>query len=155
MAQYAWKPGAHAPTGLQADAVAEHLAVLRAQYGELTPEVILNDAESPQSPIHTCFEWADTEAARQYRLSQARQLVRVIIRVPENADERPVRAYVSINDGMRRSYEPIEVALTDVDMRREVLVKALRELNQLRRKYADLQELATVWAAVPALGNIT
>lgn len=46
--------------------------------GRLTPEAVVKEAEDPSSPLHGEFVWDNTEAARLYRLQQARQLIRVV-----------------------------------------------------------------------------
>lgn len=44
--------------------------------GVLTPERVLLDAAEANSPLHDQFTWNDDEAAHQYRLDQARKLIR-------------------------------------------------------------------------------
>lgn len=46
--------------------------------GRLDPADVVEAARDPASPLHGYFEWDDTEAARQHRLGQARQLIRRI-----------------------------------------------------------------------------
>ena len=59
--------------------IEERLALLMNQNsGRLTKEIVLEDAEDPASPLHSLFEWDDTEAARKYRLSQANEIIRSI-----------------------------------------------------------------------------
>lgn len=57
-------------------AIEERLALIAKQAkGRLTPESVVADAKFNNSPLHHLFEWSDTEAARKYRLHQARQLI--------------------------------------------------------------------------------
>jgi hypothetical protein len=44
--------------------------------GNLTPEVVLEAAKDPASPLHSRFEWDDDVAAHKWRLEQARVLLR-------------------------------------------------------------------------------
>ena len=44
--------------------------------GHLTPEVVIQAAKDPDSPLHSEFTWDDAEAAHRYRLVQARALIR-------------------------------------------------------------------------------
>lgn len=46
--------------------------------GRLTPQAVVDDARDPASPLHERFEWDDSTAAHQYRLSQARELIRTV-----------------------------------------------------------------------------
>lgn len=57
--------------------IANRLAQLeRDGGGRLTPEAVVEDAKDEKSPLHRHFEWDDSEAARKYRLGQARDLIR-------------------------------------------------------------------------------
>lgn len=44
--------------------------------GRLTPDAVVAAASDPQSPLHNRFEWDDSKAAHQFRLEQARTLIR-------------------------------------------------------------------------------
>lgn len=46
--------------------------------GQLTPSAIVKEAKKKSSTLHALFEWDDTAAAREYRLGQARNLIRRI-----------------------------------------------------------------------------
>jgi hypothetical protein len=57
--------------------VAARLALLSLEdEGRLTPECVLEAAEDEDSPLHRFFEWDNDEAAHQYRIDQARRLIR-------------------------------------------------------------------------------
>jgi len=44
--------------------------------GRLTPDAIVDDAKSHDSPLHEHFEWDDSVAAGKFRIDQARGLIR-------------------------------------------------------------------------------
>lgn len=118
--------------------------------GVLTPDGVLRAASSPRSPLHGYFTWADNEAARAWRLHQARNLiasVRVQMVGPVEPQE-PVRAWVSVLTDAGRGYRALESALADPLAREDLLTSALRELERVRRQYAQLEELSSVWAAL-------
>lgn len=48
------------------------------QKRQLTPNKVVEIAKDPESPLHGHFCWDDNEAAHQYRLEQARSLIRVV-----------------------------------------------------------------------------
>lgn len=50
---------------------------LAEKYGALTVEVILDDAQKPQSPLNELFTWDDATAAMKYRRREARSLIKV------------------------------------------------------------------------------
>jgi hypothetical protein len=71
--EYAWRDGARLQRGARvaAQVVGERLERLRAAAsGELTPDRVVTDARDPGSPLHTLFEWCESEAAHQYRLER-------------------------------------------------------------------------------------
>ena len=43
--------------------------------GQLTPDAVVAEAASPDSPLHDKFEWDDSVAAHNHRLYQARKLI--------------------------------------------------------------------------------
>jgi chorismate mutase len=46
--------------------------------GILEAEDVLSAASNPKSPLHPMFEWDDRTAAHNYRLDQARELIRSV-----------------------------------------------------------------------------
>lgn len=46
--------------------------------GRLTPELLIAEAKSSDSPLHQEFEWDDSIAAHRYRIDQARELIRSV-----------------------------------------------------------------------------
>lgn len=46
--------------------------------GVLTPEAVVAAAKKPTSPLHRVFEWNDSEAAKAWRIEQARCLIRSV-----------------------------------------------------------------------------
>ncbi|MCY4318368.1 MAG: hypothetical protein OXE76_04090 [Alphaproteobacteria bacterium] len=61
---------------IRAEIVRAHIV----EFGEFTAEGFLQVAQSPNHPAHHWFDWDDSEAARKYRLWQARQFTRIRIR---------------------------------------------------------------------------
>lgn len=150
---YEWKPGAHVG-GLNAQKVGDRLQDLYARHGAVTPTLVLEEAKKKRSPLHKGFEWDDKEAAQQYRLTQARLIVRsVIVRRPDSIGEyRAVRAFVHI--GEDSDYESIDVVLSVAEKRGALLSQAWSDLEIIRRKYETLEELANVFAAMDELVGV-
>jgi hypothetical protein len=147
---YEWKSDSRFPIGAQI--AAERLHKIRDKHGELTPRVVVDDASSPRSPLHPCFEWDDEKAADAHRLWQARKLIGSIV-VAEYADA-PVahetRAFVHVSSNSPQ-YFPIEVAMTNEDMRDEILGRARREIKLWRARYDAYEEFADIVAAIDHL----
>lgn len=155
--KYNWAPGRSAMFGkLDANVVGPEIERLEKKYKHaLEPQQLLDEARSVQSPIHAAFDWNDETAAEKYRLVQARNLLRsvnVTIITPDR-EERVVPVFVSSQkktDLTKRSYSSTEYAMSDPELRSEVLKLALREFAALRRKYAELNELSQLFAMVDA-----
>jgi len=123
-----------------------------ASEGYLSPRSVVKWAEQhPDSALHAKFEWDDSKAAQKYRLSQARQIIRVHVEtVVENGQN--TRAFVSLQKDRvpERGYKALRDVLDDPVERRILVAQARRELARLRQKYAILEELGGVWDAIDA-----
>ena len=135
-----------------AQEVGDHLQEMEARDGGLTPEGVVTDATRKRSPLHGYFEWNEGEAAAQYRLEQARHLMRSVSVVIEGReDKEPVRAFVRLLNNSH--YRSLDVVLSDDGMRAELLSQAMRELKAWQRRYADYVELAEVFAVIGVTEN--
>lgn len=116
--------------------------------GIINPPDVVAAARSPKSPLHSKFTWDDTEAAEQYRLWQARQLIRVVVTlVPQT--EKHERVWVSLTtDRGQSGYRALVDVLSDQDMRSQLLEEAKAEFAVFRAKFGRLVELAKVFAAM-------
>jgi hypothetical protein len=144
---YQWKADARYSIG--ANIAAERLSKIRKQNGGITPRAVVDDAASPKSPLHPCFEWDDDKAADAHRLWQARKLIGSIV-VAEVNDEplgREVRAFIHVTVDSPR-YEPIEMAMRDENMRDEIIDRAWREIKIWQTRYAAYQEFAQLVDAI-------
>lgn len=119
--------------------------------GELVPEQIVNAARPADSPLHPAFEWDDGIAAERYRKHQARDLIGALVTViPEQkVSSEPIRAFVSVRrEGEGNSYVPIRTAMTDPQLRDQILARAMRELVAWRDRHKELNELAHLFSQV-------
>ena len=149
---YQWKAAAHVRGGVKAQAAGTHMEKLRKKKGALTAEIIVEDARSERSPLHPAFEWDDSVAAHEFRLDQARYVLRSVVTVDESQPEgKPMRAFVVVNELGEDAYQPLYVVMADATLRQQVLSRAKRELQQWEERYRDLEELADVLAAAAAL----
>lgn len=134
--------------------VREELEQLRINNGGefVAPAVVVDYAKrNKRSALHKEFEWNNTKAAQQFRLEQARHLIRLYVNVieTENGDI-PARMYVSLERDRKRSggYRTLTSVMTNAELRAQLLQQALDELQRVRRKYQTLQELAPIFAAM-------
>lgn len=110
----------------------------------LRPEAVVEAAKKRNSPLHDYFTWDDDEAAKRYRLIQARQLIRVAVTVLPRSDKK-TRAYVSLskdrsNMGGIGGYRHLDEVLASAALRKELMFDAARELRAFRRKFNRLTE---------------
>lgn len=149
---YKWKTYDYS---VPAQEVGERIEKLDKEHGEVTPEILLEDARPEGSVLHPLYEWRDDIAAEKYRLRQSgkilRELVIVEIEHPEVGEIVPVRAFVSVSPGNDKgSYRPTIVALSNEETKKQVFNNALRELNALEMKYkhlVDFPELINTYMA--------
>jgi hypothetical protein len=117
--------------------------------GKLDPDMVVHYAKSSNHPLHPLFEWDDNVAAQAYRVDQARQVIRSIeVVVDEAPRAKPTRAFVSVVQDRSRHYTSVQVAMSDEQLRGQVVAQALVELEAWRKRYAELMELANVFAAI-------
>lgn len=113
--------------------------------GPLTAETVLVEAINPKSPLHRFFQWDDQKAAHEYRLTQARSLIRSIDVVIEDAKGKQVqmRGYYSVKDAEgQRSYEGLEFVFDTPDLSEQVMREAKTQLDSWIKRYSKYQ-----WAA--------
>ena len=85
-----------------------------------------------------------------HRIQQARGILACLTVVPTEAPEsEPVRAFIAIgSDNTPNDYMPLHTVMSDEDLRRRALRAALDDLNRLKHRYSELQELKAVWQAL-------
>lgn len=145
------------------DLAREELARIAAESGRVSPEDVVANARAESSPLHEFFTWDDDEAAEKFRLMQAGVLIRrikiTIIRpepkAPEGIAVDRVRALQSPEserdtpkDKKGGSYLPSATIAKDPELRRALIRTVWRELAAVRKRYAEVAELQTVWDAI-------
>lgn len=117
--------------------------------GLLTPEAVVEFARPKTSPLHKRFLWDDTEAAHQYRLWQARQMISVTVRYVDMDGKRtPTRVFVSLSpdrDRRHGGYREMVDVLSDSSLRKQMLNDAVNEMELFEMKYQTLNELSKLF----------
>jgi hypothetical protein len=120
--------------------------------GSVTSVVVYEDAKKKRSPLHEYFQWDDAVAAEAYRLNQAEYLLRSIyvIVTKEDGAEDEVRAFHNVvierpEEQPERTYAPLARVLSEEELRRQVLAKAMHEFEQWRKRYQQYKELAPLF----------
>ena len=119
--------------------------------GVLTAELVLKEARKKTSPLHSHFVWDDSEAATQYRLIQAGELIRKVkvTYSPREDVSYKVRAFFNVvqvgdNDEGRKVYVPIKDALNTPSYREQLLAEAKRDADSFVKKYKVLNEVKDI-----------
>lgn len=152
----AWKKGSRFKSDPQ-KAFEEIESIRLRNGGDADAETIVREARNPALEIHQDYEWDDSKAAHQHRLSTARLMLRCFIEPPPPSANtaRPQRVYevVTIEEGNqpKKVYRSVKDIMADPDSRAELLGRAMRELISFRNRFRDLQELAVVLRAVDEL----
>ena len=146
---YKWKRGAQVPLNPQ-DAGEELERIRVVNNGRLDAENVVEAARPEYAPLHPAFEWDDGKAAVQWRIEQARYLIRSVEVVVDKPDgeSSPIRAFVSVQRDEDRSYTSLQHALSDEELRTQVLSQAWRELEAWRQRHAELVEFAKIFSVI-------
>lgn len=134
----------------------EELRHIEARDGKITAEAVVEFAKDENTALHSHFEWDDTEAAHQYRLSQARNFIatRVTI-IPRKDSEIVTRAYVHIQDRDGDGYVSLNTVLSDEEKTKQMLSMAYRDVRIFQKKYSALSEIAELKGLFKAIDEIT
>jgi hypothetical protein len=126
------------------EAVVAALAELEDSTGRLTAEAVVEAAADEASPLYTYFQWDDNQAAHQYRLHQARKLIRsveVVLRV----SRRTITAIGYIRDpsvdGREQGYRATREIARDDNDSHEALAYAFSSAAAHLRRARDLAKV--------------
>jgi hypothetical protein len=116
--------------------IAKELQDVERGYGSVSPEAVVEyAAKNKGSTLYSQFEWDDGEAAHNYRLGQARSIIRVHVSLytPEESS-RPilVSAYVSLSDHRGEGYESLSEVMTRPRRREVLLVDTINRLASIQ-----------------------
>lgn len=165
--KYVFREG-RKPKGVKADAAAAELERIYATHRELKPSVIVDESRPKEAPLHPAFEWRDKVAAEEYRLWQARQIVRCV-HVIEDGEKKAAPVFVHVrlekdeDEPAKRegAYHPVSVvvqnvdlferALSELEQRMRAAMASVEALRSAAEKSDDSDRLARVALAVRAL----
>lgn len=113
-----------------------------------TPENIVEYAKQENTELHKCFEWNDSVAGHKYRILQAGSIVRNLVVVKEETEEKtPIRFFYNTGDGSKE-YKPVKMILRNEDEYQALLKRAMEELHSFKKKYSNLSELEEILALI-------
>lgn len=128
----------------------QELEMLQGRSATLNPRKVVDWAEkNPESALYHEFEWDDSKAAREYRLIQARELIKTIVVYP--SEMKPRWVSLTIDRVKGGGYRRTEAVQGTPNLRRILVQDVLDELIRMRDRYFDLTELDRAWHAIDYL----
>jgi len=134
--------------------VVQELKIIQKQNrGILRPLQIVEFAKDPNTALHSRFEWDDSKAGHEYRLWQAREIIRVRVKMFKQNDEMTtirVRELVSLPKDRKTpggGYRSIDDVMKKPHLRNQLLDSAFQDMNRFEEKYRLLSELTEVFEA--------
>jgi hypothetical protein len=126
----------------QADAVRDRLSFIADRNeGRITPEMVVEDAKDPDSPLHGYFTWNVKKAAYDHWLYQARALIRSVTIVFRD-EKTVVRVPAYLRDPEMESedqgYISIKKLRTQEDRAREAVVAEFVRAAGILRRARDI-----------------
>lgn len=139
--------------------VGRELLAIQKQYGVIQPQSVVKAASNSRSPLHRYFCWDDTEAAKNYREWQARQLISSVHVIVVGDESKPaVRAFVNVaptedeDIGMPdRGYMSTASITGRKSYESQVLQFAHDQLLRWRKKFGELEAFFGVVRAIDAI----
>lgn len=137
--KYGFRPGSRV-SGIKPEVAARELERINHEQGAVTPEAVVEEAAPADAPLHPAFEWDNGKAAQEYRLAQARTLIRAV--VVEYEAKPSHAAYVHVVVDGEGQYKPAEVVVNDVDLYQSAVLQLREWLASARRSVSELETLA-------------
>lgn len=123
------------------------------------PAEIVEYARNEETELHKLFTWDDTIAAERYREEEARRVVRNLVLVRKEIDDKGhknktvIRAIVSTNE-RNQEYTTIQRVVENKDSYSRLLAAALAELQHFKKKYESLSgDLEVVFEAISQIAS--
>lgn len=147
---YSWKTFQYS---VSADVAGKEFEKIEKEYGKVTSELLLQNAEPEESPLHGLFEWDDAVAGHKYRLSQATNvIINLAVEVEKEQTPKKIRAYYNVSEDEKRGkFINVESAFSNPDTAEIIIKRAYKELVAFTKKYENLKEFAPVFKAIEDL----
>lgn len=121
----------------------DYLVELHKKHGTLTPEIVVEDAKQPASPLHELFDWDKERAATAHWHDVARQLIRNVRVVIVN-EGRVLKAPFFVRDpsldNKQQGYTTVDRLRTAPELAREAVAD---ECSRAAAAFRRAQEVAT------------
>ena len=131
---YTWKENTRIK--IDPNLAGAELEAIHQQYGEVTPQLVLDRATDESNPLHAGFEWDDAKAANLHRIDTARRIIRLLVVESDNEEQEPV--YIHVTDGDRKYYEKTSIAVNQPDIWMKVITEEKNRLNSIEKRLSNL-----------------
>lgn len=150
--EYAWKKGARMNS--DPNKIGEELQSLG---NEIEPERLVRFACDTEKEVHKCFTWDNKLAGEKLRLSEARHILNSIVTVmvrdvsnllEDEENTVQIRAYENVmiengNGECYRAYVPTIDALSDEELRKQVMGRLFNAIATIRKIIQDYKFLGS------------
>ena len=111
---------------------------------------LVNEARPKRSPLNGLFEWRNGVAAEKFREEQARRVIRAVRTVFDESSDEPIEtvAFVRVRIEGNSGYVSAVQAMTDDELRGQVLAEARAAILGWQKRYRHLGELEMVFSAI-------
>jgi hypothetical protein len=134
--------------------VATELLELERNNGQLIPADVVEAARDPESPLHSHFNWDDSDAAEKFRLMQARTLIRTV-RLEITIRDVPlsVVGYVRDPDADTKTagYRNVAKLRTEEDSARATIIDEMKRVSNAVRRAKGLAAVLGVVEDIEAI----
>lgn len=128
--------------GVSPDVVVSELSRIHAESGKIEPATVVEEAKPKDSPLHPAFDWDNKKAGEKWRLHQARDLIKSVEVVVEDAEPQTVFVHVPESVGKGGAYHPVTHVVQHPDMLTLALIDAQRRVSDLQSAVRNLESAA-------------
>lgn len=128
----------------------QELMRIQERDGCLRASVLVAESKPKSAPLHSDFEWDDKKAGHEFRLSQARRIIKVTrlrektgeeirwLNVPVSKIDTPT-AVIQEREGI---YKPVNVVVKEPEDYRKCLEQLIKQRNAMDQTIHELQKAA-------------
>jgi hypothetical protein len=116
------------------ESVEDRINALYKKHGTITPDIVIEDAKNPKSPLHGSFEWDLEKAAMEAWRETARRIIRsVTIVITTESHRVAVPRYVRTPDAVAnvQSYSDTAVLKTDHERAIDAMMGEIERLETI------------------------
>ena len=152
MTVYKWAE--HARQNVTAQKAGEAVTRIIETKGDCSTADLVAAARSKRSLIHNLFTWDDRHAADLYRRTEARSVLNNLrIFVESSGEEISIISHVHVTINGAGTYVTTARAMSEQELRAQVMSEALQGLQGWQKRFHDLEELQPVFAAIAQVSS--